>query len=513
MTFLQSIILGIVQGITEFLPISSSAHLVLIPYLLDWNIPTDQRFPFDVLVQMGTLIAIIIYYREDLVIIIQAMFKGIIHRKPFEQVEARTGWLSLLATIPAGVIGFSTQKLVEKTFNTPVVSAVFLFVTAGLLIIGEIFDKKGKDIGELTWKDALIIGAFQVLAIFPGVSRSGSTITGGMIRNYERKTAGQFSFLMAIPILLAASIIGLINLAKVHDLNNFLPVMIIGFLVSAIVGYFSISWLIGYLKDHSLLVFVGYCIFLGAGSLALIYFNPSISSSSDTGSAQVITQDSSYQIGVDPDLEWLLPAMNNCIQEVPALDLTLQQYAISENDSDLFDAYFFYGSSSAIYKNSYQIGENQLTIVVNSHQTMQQISKNAINSIFSGRSSSWQSVSEICSDCFPPGGPVSGNQIKIWSPPEDSILWAQFNNAYLENSLSSYAKIAPDSKTMKQIISADVDSIGLLPSGWLDDSVKALTVLDASQSLQPIPIIASTRNEPADALSSWIVCIQSALNP
>jgi undecaprenyl-diphosphatase len=130
MTFLQSILLGIVQGITEFLPISSTAHLVLLPYLLNWKIPEEQLFPFDVLVQMGTLAALIYYNREDLGIILKAMLKGIIRRKPFAQLEARVGWLTLLATIPAGVIGIAFKKAIAATFLKPAITAIFLFITA-----------------------------------------------------------------------------------------------------------------------------------------------------------------------------------------------------------------------------------------------------------------------------------------------------------------------------------------------------------------------------------------------
>src|SRR5512133_3470377 len=142
MTLLQSLILGIIQGLTEFLPISSSAHLVLIPHLLGWQIPEAQVFPFDVLVQIGTLVAVILYFWTDLWVIIRGFIKALVDRKPFEGEPARFGWYLLLATIPAGIAGILIKDQVEAAFNSPTSTALFLFVTAALLILAELIGKR-----------------------------------------------------------------------------------------------------------------------------------------------------------------------------------------------------------------------------------------------------------------------------------------------------------------------------------------------------------------------------------
>lgn len=513
MTFIQSIILGIVQGITEFLPISSSAHLVLVPYLLNWDIPPDQLFPFDILVQLGTLMAVIFYYREDISVILRAMTKGILARKPFEEVEARIGWLTLLATLPAGLAGMLVKPLVKSTFDNPAITSVFLFITAALLVASEIFDKKNKGIEEITWKDALWIGAFQLLSIFPGISRSGSTITGGMTRNLKRKTAGQFAFLMAIPIMLAAGIIGIIDLFQIPNVNHFLPIMTTGFIIAAIVGYFAISWLINYINNHSLLPFAGYCLLLGAGSLALIIFNPQNTISSTSQSNAANGEDSAYKIGIDPDQEWLIPIMNNCQQEISDLNIVYQQYANSDEVLVLFDAYFTYDQPQVTAENTYKLGEEELFVIANPAQPIQLMTTDTINNVFSGRITTWQALSEACADCFASGSAISSEVINVWMLSEDSHLWTQFNALFLENPLSSFASIAPNLKTMRQSISSDINAIGILSSGWLDDSIKTLDIVDKTGAVEPLSITVSTQGEPDEDLSLWLNCVQTAINP
>ncbi len=260
MTIIQSIILGIVQGITEFLPISSSAHLVLFPYWLNWQLPEDQIFVFDVLVQMGTLLAVIMYYWKDLISIVTAVFQGIIKRKPFEDPNARLGWLIVLATIPAGIFGLLIKDQVEAAFSSPMLTALFLIVTAVLLILAEWLGKRTRELKQLTWLDALIIGCFQAISVFPGVSRSGSTISGGMIRQYDRQSAARFSFLMSIPIMVAAGVLSIGDLSAVADLGSFIPVITIGIIVAAVVGYLAIKWLIHFVSKHSLVYFSVYCL-------------------------------------------------------------------------------------------------------------------------------------------------------------------------------------------------------------------------------------------------------------
>lgn len=271
MSILQAVILGIIQGLTEFLPISSSAHLVIIPYLLRWKLPEAHVFSFDVLVQLGTLMAVIIYFWKDLLEIVTSFFKGIFSGKPFADPRSRLGWLLILATIPAGILGLLIKKTVEAAFHDPKATAVFLFITAIVLIIGEKLGKKERNFDSITWVDALWIGIAQAISIFPGISRSGSTIVGGLVRGLKRPAAARFSFLMSIPVMLAAGGLSILDLRGMPGLTDFLPALIIGFIVSAIVGYIAIRWFISYISNHSLVVFAWYCLALGGLTLIVAY--------------------------------------------------------------------------------------------------------------------------------------------------------------------------------------------------------------------------------------------------
>ncbi|OGO26116.1 MAG: undecaprenyl-diphosphatase UppP [Chloroflexi bacterium RBG_16_52_11] len=271
MTIFQSILLGIVQGLTEFLPISSSAHLVLLPYFLGWEIPISQAFIFDVLVQVATLLGVVAYFWSDLTMIASAVVKSLWRRQPLADPQSRLGWFILLACLPAGVIGLAVKDLVEKTFDSPLATAFFLFGTACLMVVAEIQGKRIRDFEQIKWFDALWIGFFQALAIFPGLSRSGATISGGMLRNLDRPSAARFSFLLSVPILLAAGAVVLPDLIKLPDLGSVLPAFIPGFIAAAVVGYLSIRWLLGYLARRSLYIFAIYCTGLALTTLVVFF--------------------------------------------------------------------------------------------------------------------------------------------------------------------------------------------------------------------------------------------------
>jgi undecaprenyl-diphosphatase len=259
MPILQSIILGIIQGLTEFLPISSSAHLVIVPYLFGWEIPAQEAFIFDVLVQLGTLLAVIVYFRNDLYKIITGVINGMIHKHPFSESSSRMGWMLVLATIPAVVAGVLFKDPVERVFGSPLATGLLLFGTAVLLVIAETIGKRNRQVESTTWMDALIIGVFQVISLLPGISRSGSTITGGMIRNLDRPSAARFSFLMSVPVLIGAGTLAFFDLIKLPNFSVQLPTLILGFITSAVVGYLSIRWLLAYLVTRKLYPFAIYC--------------------------------------------------------------------------------------------------------------------------------------------------------------------------------------------------------------------------------------------------------------
>lgn len=268
MTYFQSILLGIVQGLTEFLPISSSGHLVIVPYYLGWDIPPQDAFVFDVLVQVATLAAVIIYFWRDLLAIGKSLYNGIRMRTPLADSDARLGIYILIATLPAGVIGVLIKDLVEQAFNSPIATGFSLLLTAGLLLAAERLGVRNRELDRLNWIDALVVGFFQALAIFPGISRSGATITGGMIRNLKRESAARFSFLISIPIMIAAGVLAGIDLGKMAGSPESLSVLAAGMLAAAITGYLAIRWLLQYLTRRPLYGFAVYC--AAVGSLTLL---------------------------------------------------------------------------------------------------------------------------------------------------------------------------------------------------------------------------------------------------
>lgn len=271
MNIIQALVLGIIQGITEFLPISSSAHLVLTPFFFGWQIPEEQIFPFDVLVQVGTLAAVIVYFRNDLWTIVKEVSQSLMNRQPFATPSSRLGWLLLLASLPAGIAGILLKDVVEAAFKSPVNVAFFLIGTAGLLWIAESVGKRNRTLASIGWLDAIWIGIGQALALFPGISRSGATISTGMARNLDRPAAARFSFLMSIPIMTAAGLIGLVDLLEIPNLISFLPVMATGFFTAAVIGYLAIYWLLSFLARRSLRPFAVYCLSLAIITLVFSY--------------------------------------------------------------------------------------------------------------------------------------------------------------------------------------------------------------------------------------------------
>jgi len=268
MSVFQAVILGVVQGLTEFIPVSSSGHLVLVPHVLGWRFDQSQAFVFDVLVQWGTLFAVIVYFWRDLMGIAEAFVKGLSIREPFATEDARMGWYLIIATIPAVVVGLLAKDLVESAFASARATGFFLLVTAALLVVAELVGKRNRSTRQINWRDALWIGCSQVLALLPGVSRSGSTIAGGMTRNLDRSSAARFSFLMSIPVLFGAGVLALKDLFAMPAADHFLLPLAAGFLAALISGYAAIRWLIAYLGKHSLYVFAGYCLLVG---LAIIF--------------------------------------------------------------------------------------------------------------------------------------------------------------------------------------------------------------------------------------------------
>lgn len=275
MTLIEAITLGIVQGLTEFLPISSSAHLRIIPALAGWG---DPGAAFSAIVQIGTLVAVMIYFHKDIFSIAGAVIKGILRGKPLESRDAKMGWMIAAGTIPIVVLGLLFKTEIETSLRSLYWISGALIGLALVLSLAETKIKKRlekdlplKTMDRIGWKEALLIGIAQSIALIPGSSRSGVTITGGLLLNLDRSTAARFSFLLSLPSVFAA---GVYQLYKTRDIITASPEnltnILIATVVAGVVGYASIAFLLNYLKNHTTTIFILYRLAAGVGVLMLV---------------------------------------------------------------------------------------------------------------------------------------------------------------------------------------------------------------------------------------------------
>jgi undecaprenyl-diphosphatase len=267
MEIIQAIVLGLVQGATEFIPISSSGHLVLVPWFLGWDSP---GLVFDTVVHWGTLVAVLAYFWHDWLALILAGVRGLV-RWDWRDPLARLAWLLIVGSLPAATIGYLLENFFESLFGKPVWVGVFLLVTAGLLAVSERLGKRSRDLDDLRWPDALLIGLGQAAAIAPGISRSGATIATGLFRGLERPDAARFSFLLVTPITFGAGLFKLLDLLSMPEPLAQVPALAAGFLTAAIVGYLCIWGLLRYLQRGNLYPFAIYCALLGLCCLVVAW--------------------------------------------------------------------------------------------------------------------------------------------------------------------------------------------------------------------------------------------------
>lgn len=265
MTIFHAFLLGIIQGLTEFIPVSSTAHLLIGQTLL--GLPADDAmFSFLVLVQIGTILSLLIYFWKDLSSILVDTLKNLDGLRNFKSLpeNAKMGWYILIATVPALLAGYLLKDAVEALFRLPLLqAAIRLFAAAILLTLAESLTKKDRQLDSMTWLDALVVGLFQIISVFPGASRSGSTISGGMFRGFDRPSAARFAFLMSVPVMLAAGAYEMLDVVRMPGLTEFLPALAVGFLTATVVGWLAVRWLLRYLAGHSLYVFSAYCAVIG----------------------------------------------------------------------------------------------------------------------------------------------------------------------------------------------------------------------------------------------------------
>lgn len=258
MNLWQAILLGILQGTTEFLPVSSSGHLVLVPHLLGWR---DTGLALNVMLHIGSMIAILAYFRQELWMLAQAVWNSL-RQRSLEHPQAKLAWQLALATLPAAIIGLLLEDFFEELFGYPRAAAVFLLVTAATLLLAEYLGRRVRSLDSMTWEHALTIGLAQTLAIMPGLSRSGSTIATGLLLGYQRDDATRFSFLLAVPIILGSGGYQVLKFIGTETTTPF-GIMLVGLIVSAATSYLAIAGLLSLVRRHSLWPFALYCALFG----------------------------------------------------------------------------------------------------------------------------------------------------------------------------------------------------------------------------------------------------------
>jgi undecaprenyl-diphosphatase len=262
---LQAIVLGIVQGLTEFLPVSSTAHLRIIPAFFGWD---DPGAAFTAVVQLGTVAAVLVYFRRDLWNIASAWLRSAMARERAPQdPDARLGWYIILGTIPIAVLGLAFKNPIEDEFRTLELVGSALILFSFVMLRAEAVSRRDRELSDISRRDAWIIGGFQALALVPGVSRSGATISAGLFLNFDRTAAARYSFVLSVPAVVLS---GLFELRHVGESGNY-PVgaTILATVVAFVTGLATIAWLLRYLAGHSLGVFVAYRIPLGILVLVL----------------------------------------------------------------------------------------------------------------------------------------------------------------------------------------------------------------------------------------------------
>jgi undecaprenyl-diphosphatase len=266
MSLIEAIVLGLVQGLTEFLPISSTAHLRIVPELLGWN---DPGAAYSAVIQLGTVAAVLIYFRRDLVKLTAAFFQGLVKREPFATLESRLAWFVLVGTLPIGVLGLTFKKYIESSLRSLYIISASLIILAIILLIVERRASHQRTLADMRWRDGLIIGGWQSLALIPGSSRSGTTLTGALSLGLKREDAARYSFLLSIPATTLAGVFELKHLLQA-DSRPSTVALVTGTLVAFGSGLAAIAWLLRYLRTRSTMIFVVYRVALGLALIGLL---------------------------------------------------------------------------------------------------------------------------------------------------------------------------------------------------------------------------------------------------
>ena len=269
MSWLQVVVLSIVQGLTEFLPISSSGHLAIVSRVF---FAGDAGASFTAVSQLGTEAAVLVYFGRDIIRILKAWFAGLRVRAQRDNVDYRLGWYVIIGSIPIGLLGFLFKDVIRTEVRNLWVVATAMLVFSAVIAAAEYFGRQDRHVGQLTWKDGLFVGLAQCLALVPGVSRSGATISAGLIRGLDRPLAARFGFLLAIPAVFASGLFSLPD--AFHPVSEGMSAtgaqLAVSVVITFVIGYLAVSWLLRFLTHHAMYWFVGYRVILSLTLMVLL---------------------------------------------------------------------------------------------------------------------------------------------------------------------------------------------------------------------------------------------------
>ena len=269
MSWLQVVVLSFVQGLTEFLPVSSSAHLAIVSRVF---FDGDAGASFTAVSQLGTEAAVVVYFARDIARIVKAWFSGLFVRAHRDNVDYRLGWYVIIGTIPIGVLGFVFKDVIRSQARNLWVIATAMLVFSAVIAVAEYYGRQNRHVGQLTWRDGLIVGIAQCLALVPGVSRSGATISAGLFLGLDRPLAARFGFLLAIPAVLASGLFSLPD--AFHPVSEGMSAtgaqLVVSVVIAFGVGLAAVAWLLRFLTHHAMYWFVGYRVVLALAVMALL---------------------------------------------------------------------------------------------------------------------------------------------------------------------------------------------------------------------------------------------------
>jgi undecaprenyl-diphosphatase len=268
-TLVRGAVLGVLQGLTEFLPVSSTAHMALASRMLYGE---DAGAAFSAVVQLGPIFAMLLYFRADLIRYVKGIARtkspGIAITK--RDTDAKLGWFTIIGTIPLAIAGVALEHKIDTTFRKPSVMGIALVLLALVMLVAEAKSKRTRELSDLNMEDTGAIGLAQVLALIPGASRSGVTITAGLFRGLTRESAARFSFLLSIPAITAAGLFKLLKVIKATGLGGEAGIYVLSAIIAGGVAYAVIAWFLGYMKEHNTRIFIIYRIVLGLLLLGLV---------------------------------------------------------------------------------------------------------------------------------------------------------------------------------------------------------------------------------------------------